>query len=345
MTVADWLTGPTGVKEAWAARLLDLGDAVQRHLAGAGATVDGVIEPVAVEGGDAIYPLDREVEPVIERLIDSWPAECKPLVLIAEGMGIDGWQTFGSGTPRWRAILDPIDGTRGLMYGKRAAWFLAAVAPDRGECTRLSDTVAAVVVELPPAKQTWADSFAAVAGRPAVARRTRVGGSDAQPLHFQPSRATTLRDGFAHVANFFPGTKVLAAQLMERIAQETLGEVRPGSADVFDDQYISTGGQMVALVVGQDRFCCDLRPLFHTIVERQTGRSVRGLECHPYAMAGVLVARQAGVILTDGFGRPLDGPLDVSSGMHWCGYCNRHIQNLVAPVVSRWLAEQGLRPA
>ena len=31
-----------------------------------------------------------------------------------------------------KLIVDPIDGTRSLMYDKRSAWVLAAVAPQRG---------------------------------------------------------------------------------------------------------------------------------------------------------------------------------------------------------------------
>ena len=38
---------------------------------------------------------------------------------------------------RWRVIVDPIDGTRGLMYQKRSAWILTGVAPNRGPGTSL----------------------------------------------------------------------------------------------------------------------------------------------------------------------------------------------------------------
>src|SRR3954447_23683162 len=94
----DWLMHPSTEGEIWAARLLELGLSVQRHLAEAVEFGEGgTIEPVAFEGGDTIYPLDRHVEPVITRVIESWSAECKPLVLIAEGMGTDGQQTVGAG--------------------------------------------------------------------------------------------------------------------------------------------------------------------------------------------------------------------------------------------------------
>ncbi len=340
----------TAEHAAWGSRLLDLGYGVQRHvhqLLRSGTA--NLAEPVAQQGGDTIYQLDRQVEPVLEQVIARWPEECTPLLLVAEGLGADGRKRFGPAGKalRYRLIVDPADGTRSLMYDKRSAWFLAAVAEDRGDATRISDTFAAVMVELPIRKQTWADAFVALSGRPTIGRGSLIGGEMAREFRPQPSRATTLRDGFASVVSYFPGTKVLAAELMERIAAATLKGFRPscaGRAEIFDDQYISTGGQMVELMVGHDRFCVDLRPLFHQIMEQQGGKVIRGLECHPYDIAGAMAARQAGVILTDGFGRPLDAPLDVHTGIHWCGYANRAIQELVEPVIQAWLAEQGLVP-
>ncbi len=330
---------------AWVDRLAGLGIAVRDRLietirAGAG----DLAEPVAHQGGDTIYAIDRHVESVIQRAVESWPDECKPLLLIAEGLGEGGVRRIGDpDTPlRHRVIVDPIDGTRNLMYDKRSAWFLAAVADDHGEATGIADTTAAVMVELPPSKQTWVDVFTAVGGRPALATRSRIDGSGARPLPLRPSSAETLRDGFAQVTNFFPGTKVAASELMEQIALRTLGEVEPGRATVFDDQYITTGGQMVELMVGHDRFCCDLRPLFYEILAEQGEPATHGLECHPYDVAGALVARQAGVVLTDGFGRELNAPLDVHTGVHWCGYANASLRRLIEPIIRDWLGQHGL---
>jgi fructose-1,6-bisphosphatase/inositol monophosphatase family enzyme len=330
---------------AWVARLRELGFAVRRHLRGVAGT-EGLSQPVAHESGDTIYGLDREVEAVIVNAVESWDDRAKPLLLVAEGMGEDGRLLFGlQGTaPRHRLLVDPIDGTRALMYDKRSAWFLAAVARDRGAQTTLAHAFASVMVELPTSKQGWADDFAAVVGESPQGFRRPVGGGREESLSLQSSTAATLQDGFGQVSSFFPGTKILASELMERIVAATLGALRPGSADVFDDQYISSGGQMVELLLGHDRFCCDLRPLFYEIIHRQTGQSVRGLECHPYDVAGLVVARAAGVVLTDGFGRTLDAPFDVHTGIHWCGYANAALQKAIQPVILGWLAEKGVQP-
>ncbi|HEX3149712.1 MAG TPA: hypothetical protein VHR66_16675 [Gemmataceae bacterium] len=330
----------------WMGSLANLGFEVQRHLRKATAgDVTAMSQPVAEEAGDTIYGLDKHVEPVIERVINCWPERFKPLILIAEGMGNDGVLLFGSrnGDARYRVIVDPIDGTRGLMYDKRAAWFLAAVGPNLGADTSLSNTFAAVMVELPTSKQFVADYFVAGAQSATRGYRAQIGGEHPEPLTVRPSMATTIKDGFAQVSNFFPGTKTLAAELMERIALRTLGEVRAGRADVFDDQYVSSGGQFVELMMGHDRFCCDLRPLFYDILDQNLQQKlVRGIECHPYDLAGMLVAKQAGVILTDGFGAELDGPLNVHHGMHWCGYANAALRRSIQPVILEWLCEKGI---
>ncbi|MEX0776954.1 MAG: hypothetical protein WD042_14710 [Phycisphaeraceae bacterium] len=350
---------------AWMHRLEELGVAVRHRLIAARDGGEDMATAVAQEGGDTIFAIDRHVEPVIEEHIAAWPAACRPLVLVAEGMGESGRREFdakpqanqGAG---YRLIVDPIDGTRNIMYDKRSAWFIAAVAEDRGEATSVADALASVIVELPTSKAGWADAFVAVRGQQARGYREETRGG-AKPLPrldppilkseirnpkseipIGPSTAATLLNGFAQVSNFFPGTKVLASELMERIVHATLGDVAPGSAAVFDDQYITTAGQMVELMIGHDRFCCDLRPLFYRILEKQTGKAIRGLECHPYDLAGMLVAQRAGVILTDGLGGDLRPPMDVHTGVHWCGYANAALRHAIEPVIRQFFAERGI---
>jgi hypothetical protein len=329
---------------AWAQRLEALGLAVRAHLQAAGAGGGEPGRPVAHEGGDTIYEIDRRVEPVIVRHMETWPDECRPLLLICEGLGSTGRRRFGNADEplRYRLIIDPIDGTRGLMYDLRPAYFLAAVAPDRGDGTRLRDAFAAVAVELPLSKQSWADTFVAVRDRATVGRRARIDGSGAHEIPVRPSTAPTLAHGFGGVANFFPGSKVLAAELMERIVSATVGESPAGQALVFEDQYPCTSGPMIDLCVGRSRFIADLRPIFHRI-GRQGRSGGAPLECHPYDVAGALVAQQAGVLLTDGFGGPLDPPLDTHTGVSWIGYANSALRRAIEPVILAWLAEKGVR--
>lgn len=340
----------------WTERLLQIGLAVQQRLhqqLRSAASWDDLAISTGEMAGDRIYAIDRDVEELILHEISRWPLDCFPLLLIAEGCGESGQLYFAapslrpveatasSASLKYRLIMDPIDGTRMLMYDKRSAWFLAAVAHDRGDQTSLADAFASVMVELPPSKQNLADCFAATRGHGTTGFRIDVAAADNNsanqrrvPIAVQPSPRMDLRDGFVSVVSYFPGLKVMAAELAEAIAavdQQT--GLAPNS---FDDQYISTGGQLAQLMTGRDRCVIDLRPIW-----AQSDRC-RGsvISAHPYDLAGLLVAQEAGVIVTDGFGQSLNAPFDVTSEVHWCGYANAAIQRLVEPIVQSHLHDE-----
>jgi fructose-1,6-bisphosphatase/inositol monophosphatase family enzyme len=260
-------------------------------------------------------------------------------VLIAEGIegddGREGIKIFPEGSREEdaliRLLVDPIDGTRGLMYDKRSAWALAGVASNKGPQTRLRDIEVAVMSELPTSKSGQADVLWAIKGRGAHGQRIDLQTGSTAPLVLQPSTAAGIDHGFASVSNFFPGTKVLASELMEYLAAHLIGAADVTRAVVFDDQYISTGGQFYELIVGHDRFIADLRPAFY----RMQGQG-EGMCCHPYDCATWLIAEEAGVILTDADGTPLDGPMDVTSGMSWIGYANAELRGTIAPLIRQF---------
>jgi hypothetical protein len=159
-----------------------------------------------------------------------------------------------------------------------------------------------------------------------------------KPLDLSPSTSTTLQHGYASIANFFPGTKVLASEVMELIAAKLLGPADVTKAAFFDDQYISTGGQLYELIVGHDRFIADLRPLFHRMQNQP-----QGLCCHPYDCATTLIATEAGVLLTDGRGNALDGPLDCTTGLSWAGFANASLMEQIQPLLNEFVQSHGLR--
>ncbi|PQV63263.1 hypothetical protein B1R32_11489 [Abditibacterium utsteinense] len=55
--------------------------------------------------------------------------------------------------------------------------------------------------------------------------------------------------------------------------------------------------------------------------------------CHPYACAAELIAREAGIIITDEFGQNLSAPLDVETPVSWIGYANAEIRAQVEPAL------------
>ncbi len=292
---------------------------------------------------DTIYSLDTHVEPELEDFYEQWGREL-PLVLIAEGAGVpggmEGVRVFPDGTDpgkaAFRLIVDPIDGTRGLMYNKRSAWVLAGVAPNRGEATRLSDIFAAAQVEVPTSRQDASDILFATRGGGATRLRQQLRDGSRETIVLRPSRATNIAHGFATVVSFFPGTKVLAAELLERVTTRTLGPLDVTRPMVFDDQYISSGGQLYEMMCGHDRFIGDLRPMFY-----QANNSPMGLCAHPYDLCTALIASEAGLIITNGQGGPLDGPLDVQTPLAWAAYANEALHRQIEPIIIEFLAEKG----
>ena len=258
---------------------------------------------------DTIYAIDR----VADDALLEWFEEYWPNVRVVSE-GLDQPVVVG-GSAEWTVIVDTIDGTRGLMYDKRAAWCLAAAAPPDGS---LDDIVAAAMTELPTAKQGAADQFSAVRGAGLVTERHDLRDGGKVPLAVRPSSATDLDHSFSGLSKFFlPGKPALAS-----LEGELFG--RLGCRHVFDDQYLSTGGQLHELMTGRDRFVADLRPLV----------SSDGLACHPYDVCTSLLLTEAGGVVSDPWGRPLDAPLDTTSPISWVGYANEALASRVGPVLA-----------
>jgi hypothetical protein len=239
------------------------------------------------------------------------------------------------------------------MYDKRSAWALGAVAPGQailGRRPTMADLVVAVQTELPTSRARLADTLWAVAGEGTGGETLDLVTGAAVPRHPSPSRATTLAHGFATVSKFFPGTKEATAWLEERLFAEVVGEPASGAPLVFDDEYVASGGQLYELVVGHDRFTADLRPALMGAAEaRETGsaapagrRPRRRLCARPYDLCTALIAREAGVPVTDEWGRPLAAPLDTVTDVAWVGYANDALRRRIEPVLQRLLRELGV---
>ncbi len=295
------------------------------------------------ETGDTIYQVDRISEELLVEFFTRHIAVHTPIILIAEGLA-GGKVVLPAGTPeadaQWRIIVDPIDGTRGLMYQKRSAWILTGVAPNRGTNTTLQDIQLAIQTEIPLVKQHLSDMVWAARGQGATAvRHNRLTGEQ-QPLPLQPSTATTIAHGFAAISRFFPGARDTLAAIDEEIILGALGPVQPGKAHCFEDQYICSGGQFYELISGRDRFCADLRPLLAPILA-QKGLTL-GICCHPYDVCTELIAHEMGVMVTDEHGRPLATPLDIDSDVTWAGYANAAIRAQIEPHLQAALHRRGL---
>ncbi|MFN3242911.1 MAG: inositol monophosphatase [Planctomycetota bacterium] len=292
-------------------------------------TIEHMARAARDDEGDTIFGIDVEVEEILLRYCERWGEE-QHFRLVGEGLPTDGVEFGrpGVGGPPFRLLVDPIDGTRGLMFDKRSGWCLMGAAPDNGSETRLQDVEVAVMTELPTTRQHISDVVWAVAGQPAQAERHDVVRDTTAPLRILPSTKDHVKHGFASVANFFPGGKTLIAELDEAILTRALGGWNPEKAEVYTDQYISTGGQLAEVMLGRDRFVLDLRPL----VYRKLGIE-SALACRPYDLSTWLVGQQAGCVVCDPFGQPLDAPLDITTNMSFAFYANRQLADLLIPIV------------
>jgi fructose-1,6-bisphosphatase/inositol monophosphatase family enzyme len=289
------------------ALLCALGDHVRDLVVGARG-----MDMAAVEGetsADTIFAIDKIAD---DTLVDWFEQHWHDVELVSEGL--DAPVLIGA-DPQWTVIVDSIDGTRGLMYDKRSAWCLAAAAPHGGS---LRDVVAAAMTELPTTKQGLADQLSGVRGAALIAERIDLHSARRTPIDPQPSSALDLEQGFATVSKFFPPGKPALAQLESELFR------RLGSVHVFDDEYISSGGQLHELIAGRDRFVADLRPLVDP----------DAFACHPYDVCTAMLLEEAGGVVTDPRGAPLDVALDTTTPVAWVGYANAELAARIGPILA-----------
>lgn len=281
------------------------------------------------DAGDTIFGIDVAVEEQLLEQCRRW-GETQRFRLVAEGLDPRG-VTFGEegrGGPPFVLIVDPIDGTRGLMFDKRSAFCLMAIAKERGPETSLADIEIAVMTELPTTRQATSDVLWAVRGHGAHGERFDLRTGTSQRIDVVPSSETTVRYGFATVAAYFRGGKELTARLDDAIFERALGPWNPEKVEAFCDQYICSGGHLAELALGRDRFVLDARKL---VCEKLGARSP--LCCRPYDLCCALIATEAGCVVADPFGRPLNAPLDTTTNLAWAGYANQKLAALLQPIV------------
>ena len=307
------------------------------------STADQLSAVVDDGKGDTIFAIDRVSEETLIEFFETEIAPKVPIVLIAEG--IDHGMTVLPRTANetdavWRIVVDPIDGTRGLMYQKRSAWILTGIARNFGAETSLHDIEFAMQTEIPLVKQHLSDVVWAYRGGGAEGERFNRLTGESVPIELKPSAADSIEQGFAMVSRFFPGARDVLAEIDEEIVGSVLGKPRQGKAQCFEDQYLSTGGQLYELMSGHDRFVADLRPLMQGVMAE------RGLDlsicCHPYDICTELIARELGVEITDAHGEPLDVPLSIDVDVAWVGYANQQIRQQIEPALQDALGSRVL---
>jgi fructose-1,6-bisphosphatase/inositol monophosphatase family enzyme len=299
---------------ALAAELVGIGrrvrDAVRARLAG--GTSPELAAVVRAEGGDHIFGVDEVADRVIVAALDDlgrrWSGRW-----VMEGFAEP--LPVGDGAGPWRFLCDPLDGTRPLLAGKRSAWVL--IGAGRG-ATTLEQLELSVVVEVPTgraalARTVWADRHGRIEADDEDLRTgVRV------PVRLQPRRGADIEHSFVTVVRFAPGR----GEVIGRWADRHLAGLV-----VFDDLVPCSAGQLMGLACGSDTAVFDPRPVL----------APGTMAAHPYDLAGLLVARAAGVVVEALPAGPLDVPLTVDHPVAWAGYAN--------PVVAERLRVHTIDPA
>jgi fructose-1,6-bisphosphatase/inositol monophosphatase family enzyme len=304
------------------------------------------------EQEDACFNVDLQVERLLPELLERELGSIASFAIVFEGQG-DGPplvipDNVSESSARYRAIIDPIDGSRGIAYQLRSAWILTAVADNHGPATSIREAHVAVKTEIPLVNQRRAAVLSVVRGDAIAAESVDVDTGASQPLNLAPSPATSIENGYVGSENYFDGPSVLLAELEERLIQRVLGVGAAGAARVWHDTYISSGGVVYNLLSGRLRWAHDLRPVVRRRMESQ-GLAM-SLTAHPYDLCTApLLAAAVGVPITDAWGEPLDVPMTLHDDVAWVGYANDAIRRQVEPelqaVLREFTTEEGSKPA
>ena len=249
-------------------------------------------EPEAAAGGDVTFAIDARAEELLrEFLRDKAP----DLALYSEHSGL---VPAPSGAPSAVLVVDPVDGTRPALAGLESCCVSIAAAPWSDE-PAIGDVTVGCVVEIPSGRVFLAERGAGLVESPPV----RLSGNERLDRMFWTYgfRGRPARPTVEVLAELIDVSSVGGATFELGSAAFDATRVVTGQLDA----YIEPGPLLVDEVPG-------MRAQF----ERVGGGAV--LNNSPYDVAAsVLIAAEAGAVVTDARGRSLaDRPLLGSGPEH-----------------------------
>ena len=239
-------------------------------------------------GREPLFALDELAEWAIRDFVES---ERIPMAISMEGSKLE---VFGD-SPEHLLVVDPIDGTRPSTVNLEMACISIAAAPYRQGVT-LGDIEHAVMLELKSGAMMYAS------------RAQRDIQSEGYPLQPpQVAETTTLEDMFwSFEPNGHPARYMMSAygNIIDASAK-TGGVFLFNSASFSISRIIS--GQLDAYVDVRNRLLRD-KPMLEGEFRRVGNGNI--LHLFPYDIAAsVLLAKKAGIIVTDAYGHSLDDTL------------------------------------
>ena len=262
------------------------------------------------EGGDVTFAIDERAESLMEAFL----AERAPgVAFYSEDRGM---VSPAGRDPELVLIVDPIDGTRPALAGFEAACVSVAAAPLHDEPT-MGDVSAGCIVEIKSGAR-----FAAERG----------GGLDPAPSLSENSRLERMFWAYGLRGRPARQTAEVLAELLD--ASSVGGGTFDLGSATYDMTRIATG-QLDAYVEPGPRMVADL-PGMRAEFERVGGGAV--LNNSPYDLAAAAICLQeAGAVVSDAYGQPLDPRPLLGSGAEFQISCiaaaNRELHAKIAAAI------------
>ena len=292
--------------------------------------------------GDVSYFLDIKAENIITSFFNKAIFD-GTITVVSEGIGCKTYKKGDFSSAKITIIVDPIDGTREIMYDKRSAWVLTGIIMNSNNNT-LKDIDVAIQTEIPPTKQKYFSYLYAIRKQGAFEEIWNADDFDMvrKPRKISASKSTVLQDGFVSFVNFFPGSKAEIAEITELFFENSIGRVGENNALVFDDQYISTGGQIYLLATGKYRMIVDIRSLLEKYMASKN--KALGLCAHPYDLCTFLLCQEAGGVISRVSGDKFDISLNTDINVDWIGFSNQELfdkyQGLLWDIIKKYLTHK-----
>ncbi len=330
---------------SWIARLEDLASRIRKAARGAldeafdAQDFERLSRPVRAGVGDVTYGLDERTEVALDLWFEE-VARVEPISLMTEDQG---WRhrgpapngrsrelrDFDHGGPR--IAIDPVDGTRNLMADLRSAWVIVSFAPPGKSAPWMHDLEIGICSEIPDSRAARFRELVALRGATCEARiRELASDHTISKRTLTPTTDSRVDNGyfpfFHYLADQRPDIARVEAAFFERLAKFEGADVRT----CYDDQYISSGGQLALVALGTYRAAIDIR----TLVAKKRG--VKTMTSKPYDLAGaVICAQSAGAIVTAVDGSPLDFPIDCETPVDFAAFANAATCARLAPHLAR----------
>lgn len=305
-------------------------------------SLDELGRPVRVGLGDLTYGLDEHTEVALDLWFED-QARRGPLSLMTEDQGWRHRGPDGAGGTRElagfdhggpRIAVDPVDGTRNLMADLRSAWVVVSFAPPGKGQPRMSDLTAGIVSEIPDSRAARYRELIGLTGGACLAREIELAGGRVVVERVLAAGATAHKDHgyftfFRYLADQRPLIARVEAEFFARLAEREGADVRT----CYDDQYISSGGQLALVALGVYRLAADIRQLV------AAKRGIPTMTTKPYDLAGAVVcARAAGAVVTTPRGDALDFPIDCATPVDFAAFANHATAERLAPHLRAALA-------